>query len=102
MMQSFGTLVMFYINSNTRVHKDTDSSLHYKSDTRFYTESSTSASYLDVLLKIDAGGKLTSQFDPQAEGVPVYMRGPLSFSSYYCSIPCGTSKSVGRLLVIWQ
>jgi hypothetical protein len=48
------------INSG-RFHSCVDSIYTSKLEIKEITESSTSASYLDVLLNIDAGGKLTTQ-----------------------------------------
>jgi hypothetical protein len=47
--------------NNDRFHSYVDSIYPSELEIKDTTESSTSASYLDVLLNIDAGGKLTTQ-----------------------------------------
>jgi hypothetical protein len=51
---------VFSIN-NDQFHSYVDSIYPSELEIKDITESSTSASYLDVLLNIDAGGKLTTQ-----------------------------------------
>jgi hypothetical protein len=47
--------------NNDQFHSYIDSIYPSELEIKDITESSTSASYLDVLLNIDAGGKLTTQ-----------------------------------------
>jgi hypothetical protein len=90
-IRHFGISTTFLSINNSQFYSYVDSIYPNELEIKDTTECSTSASYLDVLLKLDTNGKITTQF--------YYKRNDFNFSivnfSYLCSnIPASPAYGV--------